>query len=94
MVDALIRYKGRPRSDTSPVGFHNGALLNLHKHCGWYYDVNMPRVGEFCASNIARLLLSVGIVVVIVAALGVWLYHSPAHGPSIEHAPSSASPVR
>jgi hypothetical protein len=54
----------------------------------------MPRVGEFCASNIARLLLSVAIVVVLVAAIGVWLYHSPARGTSIEHTPYSATPVK
>jgi hypothetical protein len=40
----------------------------------------MPRVGEFCASNIARLLLTVVIVVTLLLALGVYLYHSPGHG--------------
>jgi hypothetical protein len=58
------------------------------------YWCNMPRVGEFCASNIARFLLSVGIVVVLIAAIGVWLYHSPAHGTSIEHTPSSSTPIK
>jgi hypothetical protein len=44
----------------------------------------MPRVGQFCASNIARLLLGVIIVVTRVAAIGVWIYHQPGHGTSIE----------
>jgi len=44
----------------------------------------MPRVGQFCASNITRLLLGVIIVVTLVAAIGVWIYHSPGHGTSIE----------
>jgi hypothetical protein len=55
----------------------------------------MPRVGEFCPSNIARLLLVVVIGVVLVAALGVWLFHSPGRGTSIEHPPSHpAEPIR
>jgi uncharacterized membrane protein len=55
----------------------------------------MPRVGEFCPSNIARLLLAVVICVVLVAALGVWLFHEPAAGVSIEHPSApSAQPVR
>jgi hypothetical protein len=44
----------------------------------------MPRVGQFCASNIARLLLGVIIVVTLVAAVGAWIYHTPGHGTSIE----------
>jgi hypothetical protein len=44
----------------------------------------MPRVGQFCPSNIARLLLGVIIVVTLVAAIGVWIYHAPGHGTSIE----------
>jgi hypothetical protein len=44
----------------------------------------MPRVGQFCASNIARLLLSVVIVVTLLVALGFWLYHTPGSGTSIE----------
>jgi hypothetical protein len=44
----------------------------------------MPRVGQFCPSNIARLLLSVFIVVTLLIAIGFWLYHSPGHGRSIE----------
>jgi hypothetical protein len=44
----------------------------------------MPRVGQFCASNIVRLLLSVVIVVTLVTAVAVWIYHSPGHGTSIE----------
>jgi hypothetical protein len=53
---------------------------------------NMPRVGQFCPSNIARLLLSVIIIVTLVTAIGFWLYHAPGHGTSIEqpsHAPGA-----
>ena len=53
----------------------------------------MPRVGEFCASNIARLLLGVVIVVALVAAVGVYLFHSPGHGTSIEQ-PHATEPAR
>ncbi len=52
----------------------------------------MPRVGQFCASNIARLLLGVIIVVTLVAAIGVWIYHSPGNGTSIEQPARSAEP--
>jgi hypothetical protein len=52
----------------------------------------MPRVGEFCASNILRLILGVVIVVTLVAAIGVWIYHSPGHGTSIEEPAHSAEP--
>jgi hypothetical protein len=54
----------------------------------------MPRVGEFCASNIARLLLAVVIVVALVAALGVWLFHSPGHGTSIEQPTHATEPLK
>ncbi len=50
----------------------------------------MPRVGEFCASNIARFLLSVVIVVTLMLAIGVWLFNSPGRGVSIEQ-PTHAS---
>jgi hypothetical protein len=53
----------------------------------------MLRVGEFCPSNIARLLLGVIIIVTLVAAIGFWLYQAPGHGTSIEqsnHAPDPA----
>jgi hypothetical protein len=43
----------------------------------------MPRVGEFCPSNIVRLLLSVVIIVTLLTAIGFWLYETPGHGPSI-----------
>jgi hypothetical protein len=44
----------------------------------------MPRVGEFCPSNILRLLLSVVIIVTLVTAIGFWLYQAPGHGAPIE----------
>jgi hypothetical protein len=53
----------------------------------------MPRVGEFCPSNILRLLLGVVIIVTLLAAIGFWLYQAPGHGTSIEqstHAPEPA----
>lgn len=54
----------------------------------------MPRVGEFCASNIARLLLGVVIVVALVAAVGVYLFNSPGHGTSIEQPTHATEPAR
>ena len=54
---------------------------------------SMPRVGEFCPSNIARLLLGVVIILTLLTAIGFWLYRSPGHGTSIEqpaHAPDPA----
>jgi hypothetical protein len=45
----------------------------------------MPRVGEFCPSNIARLVLTVIIVVMAVAAVGFWLSQTPGHSRSIVH---------
>jgi hypothetical protein len=54
----------------------------------------VPRVGEFCASNITRLLLGVVIVVVLVAALIVWLFHSPGYGTPVERPASTSEPVR
>jgi hypothetical protein len=43
----------------------------------------MARVGEFCSSNIARLLLSVIIVVTLVLAVGTWVFYSPGSSASI-----------
>jgi hypothetical protein len=58
--------------------------------CGEGYNLrSMPRVGQFCPSNIARLLLVVFIIVTLLIAIGFWLYHSPGHGTSIEHSPAS-----
>jgi hypothetical protein len=51
--------------------------------------MSMPRVGQFCPSNIARLLLVVFIIVTLLIAICFWLYHSPGHGTSIEHSPAS-----
>jgi hypothetical protein len=52
----------------------------------------MPRVGQFCPSNIARLLLSVVIVVTLLIALGFWLYQSHGHGTSIEQRTDAPAP--
>ena len=54
----------------------------------------MPRVGEFCPSNVARLLLGIVIVIAIVAALGAWLFYSPGRGVPIEQPDQMTSPVR
>jgi hypothetical protein len=53
----------------------------------------MPRVGEFCPSNVARLVLGVVIVVTLVVAVGVWLFHAPGHATSIEQPTHTAEPV-
>jgi len=53
----------------------------------------MPRVGEFCPSNIARLVLGVVIVVTLVVAVGVWLFHSPGHATSIDQPTHTVEPV-
>jgi hypothetical protein len=52
----------------------------------------MPRAGEFCPSNIARLLLTVVIIVTLLNAIGFWLYQRPGRGPSIEQPTHSATP--
>jgi hypothetical protein len=54
----------------------------------------MPRVGEFCASNIIRLLLSVVIVVTLVLAIGVWLFNSPGRSTPIQQPTHAADPVK
>jgi hypothetical protein len=51
----------------------------------------MPRVGEFCPSNIARLLLGVVISVTLLTAIGFWLYNAPGRGASIEQPTSRAA---
>jgi hypothetical protein len=53
----------------------------------------MPRVGEFCPSNIARLVLGVVIVVTLVVAVGVWLFRSPGHATSIDQPTHTAEPL-
>ena len=60
---------------------------------GYNYGT-MPRVGEFCASNIARMLLGVVIVLVLVVALSVWLFHSPGRGTPIERPASPTEPIK
>jgi hypothetical protein len=52
----------------------------------------MPRVGEFCPSNVVRFLLGVVIIVTLLVAIAFWLYQAPGHGTSIEqptHSPAS-----
>jgi hypothetical protein len=58
------------------------------------YNLLMPRVGEFCPSNVARLLLGIVIVIAIVAALGAWLFYSPGRGVPIEQPAQMTSPPR
>jgi hypothetical protein len=41
----------------------------------------MPRVGEFCPSNIVRFLLGVVIIVALLTAIGFWLYQEPSVWP-------------
>ena len=49
----------------------------------------MARVGEFCSSNVARLLLIVFIGVGLFLAVGVWFFYSPGSGTSIQQPKSS-----
>lgn len=51
----------------------------------------MPRVGEFCAANVSRLLLGVAAVVLAVVAVGCWLFYSPGKGHLIQNRPSQPS---
>jgi hypothetical protein len=53
-----------------------------------------PRVGEFCPSNIIRLLLGVIIILTLLTAIGFWLYQSPGHGESIEQPAQSHDPAK
>ena len=71
------------------------ALFSLQRRdlLGGYNRGTMPRVGEFCPSNIARLVLGVVIVVTLVVAVGVWLFHSPGHATSIEQPTHTAEPL-
>jgi hypothetical protein len=67
-----------------PTGLIIGGLTR----CGEGYNLrSMPRVGQFCPSNIARFLLVVFIIVTLLIAIGFLLYHSPGPGTSIEHSP-------
>jgi hypothetical protein len=54
----------------------------------------MPRVGEFCPSNIIRLLLGVVIIVTLLTAIGFWLYEAPGHGTSIERSTQAPAPTK
>jgi hypothetical protein len=52
----------------------------------------MPRVGEFSAANITRLLLSVAIAVFAAIAVGYWFFYSAGRGHLIENHPSPSPP--
>jgi len=55
----------------------------------------MARIAEFCASNIARLLLKVVIGVVVLLCIGVWMFYSKGCGSLVKQpAPASAPAVR
>jgi hypothetical protein len=47
-------------------------------------EASMPRVGEFCPSNVVRWLLGAVIIVTLVTAIFFWLYETPGQGSSIE----------
>ena len=53
----------------------------------------MARVGEFCTSNVARLLLTVFIGIGLVLVIGAWFFYSPAKGSSIVQ-PSHSVPQK
>jgi hypothetical protein len=54
----------------------------------------MARVGEFCAVNVTKLLLSVVIFIGLLLASTVWMFYSPSHAPAIEQAPQKIVPAR
>jgi hypothetical protein len=54
----------------------------------------MPRVGEFCPSNIVRFLLGVVTIVALLTAIGFWLYEAPGHGTSIEQPTRAPDPAK
>jgi hypothetical protein len=75
-------------------GIFAGIVCLQHRDLlGGYNRGIMPRVGEFCPSNVARLVLGVVIVVTLVVAVGVWLFHSPGHATSIEQPTHTAKPL-
>jgi len=57
----------------------------------------MPRVGEFCAANISRLLLTVFIALALFLAIGYWFFYSPGRGSLIQQknvpVPQSPAPA-
>jgi hypothetical protein len=80
----LLKLNGAEEEDKKAIeGFSRASW-------GWGYP--MPRVGQFCLSNIARLLLGVFIIVTLLVAIGFWLYHSPGHSTSIEQPTHSPAP--
>jgi hypothetical protein len=70
-----------------------GVCLQRRDLLGGYNRGTMPRVGEFCPSNIARLVLGVVIVVTLMVAVGVWLFHSPGHATSIDQPTHTTEPL-
>jgi hypothetical protein len=60
----------------------------------WIEMTNMPRVGEFCLSNISRMLLGVIIILTLASAIGFWLYQAPGQGTSIEQPAHVPLPAR
>jgi hypothetical protein len=79
----------------SPDGKTSTGIICLQRRdlLGRYNRGTMPRVGEFCPSNIARMVLGVVIVVTLVVAVGVWLFHSPGHATSIDQPTHTAEPL-
>ncbi len=53
----------------------------------------MEKVREFCATNIAKLLLSVFIFVVVLLGIGVWVFYSPGRTAPIEQPSQQAKPA-
>jgi hypothetical protein len=60
----------------------------------------MPRVGEFCAANISRLLLGVAIVILLLLSVSYWMFYLPGRPSLVKEpvhssqssAPSSSNP--
>jgi hypothetical protein len=53
----------------------------------------MTRVSEFNSCNIAKLLLSVFIVVALLFAIGVWIFYSPGRSAPIEKSKQPPAPT-
>ena len=54
----------------------------------------MARVGEFCAANVTKLVLSVVIMLGLVLGMGVWMFYSSGHAPVIDQPPQKIAPPK
>ncbi|AXC09647.1 hypothetical protein ACPOL_0262 [Acidisarcina polymorpha] len=54
----------------------------------------MARVREFCAANIARLVLSIVILVGLLFGLGIWMFYSAGNGRLVDQHPQAIVPAK